>query len=281
MRSALILLAICVASPAAAQAPKKGPIAVIAGAQQAERMKLAASAYARHCAGCHGEKGDGKGPASEFLNPKPRDFTRGLYKFRTTPWGTPPTDDDIYRTITHGIPGTSMPSWHLLSELERRALVEYVKTFSDVFEDEASFEPPIAVPHPPAALATVENVRLGRAAYRVIGCVQCHGQTAAGDGPSAAELKDDWGHPIQPTSFARGVLRGGRTPRDIYRSIATGISGTPMPAFAASLAEPKIWALVAYLREVAKNGADPSPNDVAPECEVWDTCAEEPAAGRN
>ena len=45
--------------------------------------------YERKCIGCHGEKGDGKGPAAELLLPKPRDFTKGLYKIRSTANKTP------------------------------------------------------------------------------------------------------------------------------------------------------------------------------------------------
>ena len=64
--------------------------------------------YDRKCAGCHGVKGDGNGPAAELLTPRPRDFTSGVYKIRSTV-NRVPTDQDIFRTITDGMPGTSMP----------------------------------------------------------------------------------------------------------------------------------------------------------------------------
>ena len=54
----------------------------------------AAQLFNRHCAACHGPKGDGQGPAAYLLSPKPRDFTSGTYKFRSTPSGSPPTDGD-------------------------------------------------------------------------------------------------------------------------------------------------------------------------------------------
>ena len=85
--------------------------------------------YETQCAGCHGEQGNGKGAAADMLIVKPRDFTKGLYKFRSTPNGTLPTDDDLYRTITKGVNRTSMPEWSLLPERERHAVVEYVKSF--------------------------------------------------------------------------------------------------------------------------------------------------------
>ncbi|MEK9630092.1 MAG: hypothetical protein VW455_13865, partial [Nitrospinota bacterium] len=61
------------------------------------------------CVFCHGEDGNGGGKATEYLYPWPRDFRKGIFKFRTTPTGTLPRDEDLYRTIVEGIPGTSMP----------------------------------------------------------------------------------------------------------------------------------------------------------------------------
>ncbi|MDC4225893.1 MAG: c-type cytochrome [Candidatus Manganitrophus sp.] len=77
--------------------------------------------YARRCVGCHGEKGDGNGPSARFFVPKPRDFTRGIFKFRSTGGeeNTLPLDADLYRTVTHGLWGTAMPAWYEISELER------------------------------------------------------------------------------------------------------------------------------------------------------------------
>lgn len=84
--------------------------------------------YRKHCALCHGISGDGVGPAAAFLNPYPRDFRRGIFKFRSTAGAaTPPTDADLRTILVRGMPGTSMPSFHLLSEAELDALVEYVK----------------------------------------------------------------------------------------------------------------------------------------------------------
>src|SRR3974390_510247 len=86
--------------------------------------------YDQWCAPCHGYKGDGKGYAADFVFPKPRDFTKGTYKFRSTPSGDPPTDEDIIRSIRNGNPGTSMPPWNRFSDEEVKALVDYLKKFS-------------------------------------------------------------------------------------------------------------------------------------------------------
>ncbi|MEK7386851.1 MAG: c-type cytochrome, partial [candidate division NC10 bacterium] len=80
-----------------------------AGAQ-AEDAAAGKSVYEKKCASCHGDKGDGKGPAADLLVPKPRDFTTGVYKIRTTA-NKAPTDQDLFKIITDGMPGTSMPPW--------------------------------------------------------------------------------------------------------------------------------------------------------------------------
>jgi mono/diheme cytochrome c family protein len=75
--------------------------------------------YDQWCSSCHGDKGDGKGPAADFVWPKPRDFTKGTYKFKTTASGEPIADTDIIRTIRDGNPGTSMPAFEDLLTSEQ------------------------------------------------------------------------------------------------------------------------------------------------------------------
>ncbi|HEY6565579.1 MAG TPA: cytochrome c, partial [Pirellulaceae bacterium] len=86
--------------------------------------------YRQHCVHCHGTSGDGHGPTAPFLNPYPRDYRRGTYKFKSTPIGIRPTHDDLKRILKNGIAGTAMPSFHLLPDLEIEALVDYVKYLS-------------------------------------------------------------------------------------------------------------------------------------------------------
>ena len=74
-------------------------------------VELGKAVYEKRCLGCHGEKGAGDGPAASRFKPVPRDFTKGLFKYKTTPHGSPPTDDDLIRTVTEGLPGTGMPAW--------------------------------------------------------------------------------------------------------------------------------------------------------------------------
>ena len=86
--------------------------------------------YRQHCVHCHGINGDGAGPTASFLTPYPRDYRKGIYKFKSTQRGNRPTTADLERTLRQGIPGTAMPSFLLLPSDEIEALVEYVKYLS-------------------------------------------------------------------------------------------------------------------------------------------------------
>ena len=233
------------ALPASAQAPPVGP--------QDPSRGDAARLYAGACAPCHGSLGDGQGLRAYRLGaPQPRDFTPATFKFRSTPTGSLPTDEDLFRTISRGVPGTWMPSWKdLLSESERWAIIRYIKGFSEFFAEEDP-DPAVVIPEDPGS--TPERVREGRFVYATLKCWQCHGALGRGDGPSANELEDDWDRKIWPYDFTRGGYKNGAAPSDLYRTLVTGLTGTPMPAFEG--------AVVAY-----PGGADA---DVAPMREALD-----------
>ena len=86
--------------------------------------------YRKHCVHCHGITGDGRGPTALFLNPYPRDYRPGVYKFKSTYNPAKPTDADLHRVLSNGVPGTAMPSFALLPGSEVESLVEYVKYLS-------------------------------------------------------------------------------------------------------------------------------------------------------
>ncbi len=187
------------------------------------------SLYDRYCSTCHGLDGRGEGPASVYLFPKPRDFTRGIFKFQSTPVGSLPTDQDLLRTITRGMPGSAMPAWDRLGDEERSEILAYLKTFSERFQTE---QPTDILTFPLEPPRTRDMIEGGKAVYALAGCWRCHGKTGAGDGPSANDLKDDFEQPIRPYNFTRtGAFKGGGTPKDIYRTFSTGIGGTPMPGY--------------------------------------------------
>lgn len=214
----------------------------------AERGK---AVYDANCAACHGAKGDGLGTLAEYCSPRPRDFVKGVYKFRSTTSGNVPVDEDLLRTIDVGIPGTAMPAWKsLLPETDRQAVLAYVKGLSARFASEHPVA--IAIAEPP--VSTVEAVTAGRDVYAKMGCAACHGDGGRGDGPAAPTLKDEAGFPIRPFDFTRaGRMRGGDAPKDVYRTFTTGIDGTPMPSFASNLSEEQRWQLVHYIRSLGKD----------------------------
>ncbi len=102
-------------------------VRIAAGPVWSEESGTRHGLYRRHCAHCHGISGNGAGPTAAFLNPYPRDYRRGLFKFKSTERSARPTDADLHRILTEGIPGTAMPSFRLLPADEIDALVEYVK----------------------------------------------------------------------------------------------------------------------------------------------------------
>ena len=211
-----------------------------------EELKAGRFIYVRACANCHGDQGKGDGVAAPLLDPRPRDFTKGLFKFRTTASGVIPTLDDLARTVTHGLTGTAMGQWGELSTKDRRAVLLYIQTFSDRFKTETAT--PIKIPaQPPFSL---DAVKRGAKWYTEAECNKCHGTEGRGDGPSANELKDDWEkRPIRPTDLTQGHrFKRGSSPQDIYLTLFTGLAGTPMPSYADTLENAgQEWDLVYYV----------------------------------
>ncbi|HEX7128278.1 MAG TPA: cbb3-type cytochrome c oxidase subunit II [Thermodesulfobacteriota bacterium] len=202
--------------------------------------------YEHRCIGCHGAKGDGWGAAATFFDVQPRDFQLGVFKFRTTPSGSLPTDGDLLRTLTNGVRGTAMPTWHELPFRERAAVIQYIKTFSERWQQEAP-PPSIAIAAQPPA-ASAELLARGKEVWDEAQCAQCHGERGKGDGPSAPDLTDDFGFPILPADLTTGLFKSGAGVRDIFRTMSTGLDGTPMPSFADAFPdENDRWALAYHV----------------------------------
>lgn len=212
--------------------------------------------YLRRCVGCHGVNGDGNGPAAAFFQKdRPRNFTLGVFKFRLTPSGSMPDDGDLLRTITRGVRGTAMPSWQELPEKDRLAVIQYIKyeLAADRSKPDKPYlyfveEPPKAplfIGQPPAP--SLELVKHGQDVWKQAKCWECHGEGGKGDGEKAAGLKDDFGFPIPPANLTTGQFKSGPSVKDIFRTMSTGLSGTPMPSFSDSLPEADRWALSYYV----------------------------------
>ena len=209
--------------------------------------------YLKYCPQCHGEKGDGEGYATPHLLPKPRNFTTGKFKVRTTPTGALPTHQDLVNIIRRGMPYTSMPAWPNLADQEVSDLAYFIKSFSPDFSNPEIVPKPVPLPSAPAA--TKESVELGKKLYEETGCVKCHGTLGRGDGPSAPTLMDDWGHPIRAADLAQSwTFRGGSSREDIFRTMTTGFNGTPMPGFLDALTPEQRWAITDHI--VSLSGSD-------------------------
>src|SRR6266550_4730243 len=106
--------------------------------------------YVKWCAGCHGDGGAGDGAGAAYMLPRPRNFTVGLYKIRTTASGQLPTDADLLRAIDEGVAGSAMPGWKgRLSQPERCDVMAYIKTFSSFFADTSQHVVPLKFSSPP------------------------------------------------------------------------------------------------------------------------------------
>ena len=206
--------------------------------------------YLHYCSQCHGENGDGEGYAAPHLRPRPRNFTSGKFKIRTTPNGALPTHQDLVNIIRRGMPYTSMPAWPALSDQEVSDLAYFITTFSPDFSKPENAPKPVELPSAPKA--TKESIELGKKLYEENGCPKCHGTLGRGDGPSAPTLADDWGHPIRPADLSQTwTLRGGSTREDIFRTMSTGLNGTPMPSFADALKPEQRWAITDFIVSLA------------------------------
>ncbi len=244
-------------------------------------LKHGQEVYMRRCVQCHGVMGDGNGPSAAFLYPRPRDYTRGIFKFTSTPYGGKPRRADLLDTLRRGVTGTSMPEFRLLPKKDLEAVVDYVIVLSqrgeleyqlgmeaqaiEEFDPESvpdfvsdvgrrwdEAESTLTQPLSPQPELTPERVALGREAFLTKGCSKCHGEDGRGQTKDNIGA-DSWGHPTRAADLTSGMLRGGQQPIDIYRRILNGINGSPMPGFSSALqSEPEtIWNLVSYVLHVS------------------------------
>ncbi len=199
--------------------------------------------YLKRCVFCHGKEGMGDGIAAPYLNPRPRDFTLGMFKFRSTKNAELPTDADLFRTVSRGVPGTAMPAWgegtFTLPEIERWQAVYYVKSLAQDFqnkdldpyaegkkveipempkntndriaEGKGLFGKPFDKPAPPknASKTEKEKYKNEKKKIEAASCFKCHNTSGRanwgsnGNGGSVGEHSDDWGDPILPADLTK------------------------------------------------------------------------------
>lgn len=223
---------------------------------QQQRLRMQFYFQGRHlfesqCAPCHGERGRGDGPWAEYMTTKPRNFRSGIFKFRTTPLGKLPTADDLRRTIRSGISGTAMPTFQKLSDRDITSLIVYLQGFSKNWKDAELQAEALQLPELPAWFRDTDqlakNADAGATKFAQL-CSTCHGPKGKGDGIAAKGLIDFWENPIVPADLTNEHHKSGDAPTDLYRTIATGLNGTPMIGFADTLSEEVIWNLVAFIK---------------------------------
>lgn len=218
--------------------------------------------YERQCSGCHGIRGDGQGVFAQHLSPRPRDFTQARFRYRSTPTGQLPTDEDVYRSVAHGLAGSGMPAFQaFLSPADIRDVVAYIKRFSARFERDPAPRP-LALPAPPAVSA--ERIALGAQLYDDSGCASCHGDTGKGDGRSGQDLKTSEGEPITPRDLTdKWRFRGGFSPQAVFQRLMTGMDGSSMASYRDALTEDQTWDLVFYVLKLSPRDR-PQARDATP-----------------
>ena len=161
--------------------------------------------YQRHCLVCHGAFGDGRGEMSLDLKPQPRNFGRGVFKYRSTPAGALPTDADLERVIRAGLAGTAMPAFTGLDNREIRAVVEFVKSFSSRWGKPINYAPTLVPPTLPPWFKNEallgRHAEKGRTLFNTA-CAVCHGPDGSGRGTASKDLQDSFGQSVDPSDMA-------------------------------------------------------------------------------
>lgn len=243
--------------------------------------------YKRLCLHCHGLTGDGRGPTGAWVQPHPRDFRLGTFKYVSTSGDSAhkPRRDDLRRLIRDGLPGSSMPSFKLLNEEQIERLVDYVihlsmrgETETETLREaellevaeiptvvgefatllgqrwlgaESSAMEPAA--QPPERLGesrfTKEHFASVRRGYESFVNTDGAGciKCHVDFGRQAKYRYDIWGAQVKPRNLTEGIHRGGSRPIDIYWRIRGGIGPSGMPSFDA-LTEDQLWDLVHFVR---------------------------------
>ncbi len=240
--------------------------------------------YFRKCVWCHGVDGAGDGPGADRLWPRPRNFNQGTFKIRHTASGELPLFDptkpvkgqnDLFDTVTHGLPGSAMPPWDgILTEQQRLQVLSFVTTqlIKDrTFDDKTETFTVLDIGNKGAIKQIAyskESIEKGANLFVEKKCFECHGVEGRGDG-NPFNLKDDWGFSIQPANMHkcwnfRGSRQDPYNVHNIFRTFSTGVNGTPMPSFADNTTVEERWHLANFVNSVCERDAKGRPLDIDP-----------------
>jgi len=248
----------------------------------AEMIEAGKRVYFTKCVWCHGVDGAGDGPGADRLWPRPRNFNQGTFKIRHTASGELPLFDakkpipgqnDLFETVTHGLPGSAMPPWEgILTEEQRLQVLSFVTTqlvkdrkFTDK-QSESQTILQMAELKPKAP--TDESKKRGSELVVEKKCIECHGVDGRGDG-NAFNLKDDWGFAIQPANWHkcwnfRGSRQDPYNVANIFRTFSTGVNGTPMPSFADNTSVDERWDIANFVNSLCERDAQGNPLPIDP-----------------
>ena len=258
---------------------KTGELAQLPPADMIEAGKRI---YFTKCVWCHGVDGAGDGPAADRLWPRPRNFNQGTFKIRHTASGELPLFDarkpvpgqnDLFETVTHGLPGSAMPSWEgILTEEQRLQVLSFVTSQlvkDRKFDDKATETQTILQLGSIKPVApSKESIEKGKQLVVDKKCIECHGTDGRGDG-NAFNLKDDWGFAIQPADWHkcwnfRGSRQDPYNVRNIFRTFSTGVNGTPMPSFADSTTIEERWHIANFVQSLCERDPNGEPLPIDP-----------------
>jgi mono/diheme cytochrome c family protein len=197
----------------------------------------AADPLAKHlfmflCQRCHAAAGDGYGPIQPNLAGFPRAFARNPEFFRRI------DDERLVKSVANGIPGTSMPSYGRLLELEsRERLLDLLfDAFIGVPRHDKAALPPLPAKPTSALAPTKADTLFGSL------CLRCHGVAGTGTGPEYLK------HLPRPRNLTNRLYFAALGDERIARAVADGVPGTTMPAFRERLKSEELWALVQKVR---------------------------------
>ena len=223
---------------------------LIGAALWATRATVAAqprgkAVYDAHCVECHGAGGKGDGPSAAYLVPRPRDFTTGKYKIRSTESGSTPSDDDLTGSVRRGLYGTAMPAWdRVLPDGDIADVVQYIKSLSPQF----AAQPPRPIAVADSLPSSPASIGRGQQVYDRLQCGKCHGTDGRGAGAVTTAFEDDWRMPLRAADLTEPwTFHGGATSRDVYLRFRAGMTGTPMPSFADAASDVEMWDLANYV----------------------------------
>lgn len=258
--------------------PITEPLKLAGGTEiSAARLENGREKYMLYCRACHGEQGDGRGPAGIGLRPPPRNFQEVYFKFGGVAAGELPPDSELKRVVLEGLDGTAMLPWKI-PESDLDDVLQYIKTFAKDedganiwLEDEVGEL--IEIPEDPWAGKKDEAIARGKSVYHGLAqCLKCHPAygsyqeiwdataEATGQGSTSAFRKgmyfpeakyaEAYKHKLLPPDFTRHPIKAGTSEKAIYRTIAAGIGGTAMPMWKGSIPDEDIYAIAYFVKHL-------------------------------